>query len=256
MQRLTRAGCAVLCCAVCRIYSACESSERLSPASADPQRAHAQLMPARYAGASAFLHDQFVGQYPGPGGGGERAPPFTGSLVGSEQAEDRWFTNRLDFPASTYDAADLTGSLPSLLPYPPAAGGVKGQTLSAAQNSGRALGAYCGAQGGWECRGAALPSWITESGYLSGDGSAEKDAGSAPEVSDATKDKDAADSGWTGTPSSVKSVDSGDSGIFEQAKRKRMSPPVSEEHSPLKTELLNAHDGARSINYFTFYSHT
>lgn len=189
----------------------------------------------------------------------ERALPFTNSLIGSEQAEDRWFNNRLDFPASTYDAADLTGSLPSLLPYPPAAGGVKGQTLSAAQNSGRALTAYCATQSGWESRGAALPSWITESSfersYLSGDGNTEKDA-TAPEVSEASKDKDAADSGWTETPSSVKSVDSGDSGIFEQAKRKRMSPPVSEEHSPLKTDLLNAHDGARSISYFTFYSHS
>ncbi|XP_017333173.1 T-box brain protein 1 [Ictalurus punctatus] len=235
------------------IYTACDS-ERLSPSSADSQRA--QLMPARYAAASSLLHEQFVGHYPGPGGSVERALPFSNSLVGTEQAEDRWFNNRLDFPASTYDAADLTGSLPSLLPYP-AAPGVKGQTLSATPTSGRALSGYCATQAGWESRGAGLPSWITESSferaYLSEDGSTEKDA-TAPEVSDANKDKDAADSGWTETPSSVKSVDSGDSGIFEQAKRKRMSPPVSEEHSPLKTDLLNAHDGARNMNYFTFYS--
>lgn len=187
----------------------------------------------------------------------ERVLPFPNSLASSEQAEDRWFNNRLDFPASTYDAAELTGSLPSLLPYPSAAG-VKGQTLSTAPTSGRALPAYCATQVGWESRAAGLPSWITESSfersYLSEDGTTEKDV-IAPEVSEANKDKDAADSGWTETPSSVKSVDSGDSGIFEQAKRKRMSPPVSEEHSPLKTDLLiNAHDGGRNINYFTFYS--
>lgn len=232
-------------------------SERLSPSSADSQRA--QLMPAaRYAAASSLLHDQFVSQhYPGPGGSVERPLPFPNTLAGSDQAEDRWFNNRLDFPASTYDAADLTGSLPSLLPYP-AAAGVKGQTLSAAPTSGRVLPAYCATQAAWESRAAGLPSWITENSfersYLSEDGNAEKDA-TAQEVSEASKDKDAPDSGWTETPSSVKSVDSGDSGIFEQAKRKRMSPPVSEEHSPLKTDLLiNAHDGNRNMNYFTFYS--
>ncbi|XP_053369408.1 T-box brain protein 1 [Clarias gariepinus] len=240
------------------IYTACDS-ERLSPSSAaESQRA--QLMSARYAAAPSLLHDQFVGHYSGPGGSAERALPFPNSLASSEQAEDRWFNNRLDFPASTYDAADLTGSLPALLPYP-ATAGVKSQTLSASPTSGRALGAYCATQAGWESRAAALPSWITESSleraYLSGEhGNAEKDS-TAPEVSEASKDKDGVDSGWTETPSSVKSVDSGDSGIFEQAKRKRMSSPVSEEHSPLKTDLLinnNAHDAARNMNYFTFYS--
>ncbi|TSS35880.1 T-box brain protein 1 [Bagarius yarrelli] len=224
-----------------------------TPSSADSQRA--QLIPARYGAAGSLLHDQFVGHYSGPGGSMERALPFPNSLAGSEQGEDRWFNNRLDFPASTYDAADLTGSLPSLLPYPAAA--VKGQTLSATSTSARALPSYCTTQAGWESRAVGLPSWITESSfersYLSGDGSAEKDA-TAAEVSEASKDKDAVDSGWTETPSSVKSADSGDSGIFEQAKRKRMSPPVSEEPSPLKTDLLNAHDGTRNMNYFTFYS--
>lgn len=241
--------------AVCRIYAACDS-ERLSPASADSQRA--QLMPAaRYASASSLLHDQFAGHYPGPGASVERALPFPNPLAGSEQAEDRWFHNRLDFPSSAYDAADLTGSLPSLLPYP-AAAGVKAQALSAAPTSGRALPAYCATQAGWESRAACLPSWVTERSfersYLSEDGDTEKDT-PAQDVSEAHRDKDAGDSGWTETPSSVKSVDSGDSGIFEQAKRKRMSPPGSEEHSPLKTDLIG-NDGARNINYFTFYSQT
>ncbi|KAI5101816.1 T-box brain protein 1 [Silurus meridionalis] len=237
------------------IYTACDS-DRLSPSAADSQRA--QLVSSRYAAASALLHDQFVGHYSGPGGSMERALPFPNSLACSDQTEDRWFNGRLDFPASTYDAADLTGSLPSLLPYPNAAG-VKGPALSAAPSSGRALSAYCATQAGWESRAAGgLPSWITESSfersYLSEDGSAEKD-NAAPEVSDSSKDKDVTDLGWTETPSSVKSVDSGDSGIFEQAKRKRMSPPVPEEHSPLKPELLTAaQDGARNMNYFTFYS--
>ncbi|KAK2868844.1 hypothetical protein Q7C36_000715 [Tachysurus vachellii] len=238
------------------IYTACDT-ERLSPSSSDSQRA--QLMSARYAATSSLLQDQFVGHYSGPAGSVERALSFTNSLGGSEQAEDRWFNNRLDFPASTYEAADLTGSLPSLLPYP-ATAGVKGQTLSASPTSGRALPAYCATQAGWESRATGLPSWITETSfersYLSEDGlNVEKDE-TAPIVSEASKDKDAADSGWTETPSSVKSVDSGDSGIFEQAKRKRMSPPVSEEQSPLKRDLHNAHDGARNMNYFTFYSHS
>lgn len=241
---------------MCRIYSGCDS-DRLSPV--DSPRS--QLIPSsRYSAATSLLHDQFVSHYSsGPGAGLDRALQFSSSLLDSDQPEDRWFnTNRLDFQTSAYEAAagsDLSGSLPSLLPYTVSSTTrMDSDLVPESGTTGATLGPYSAAQSGWESRGASLPTWISETNcdrYLSEDGNQQKD-GPAPEVCE--KDKEAMDSGWEETPSSVKSVDSGDSGIFEQAKRKRMSPPVSEEHSPLKTDLLNPQDEARSMNYFNYYS--
>ncbi|XP_062869502.1 T-box brain protein 1 [Trichomycterus rosablanca] len=241
------------------IYSGCDT-DRLSPSTVDSERS--QLIPSsRYAATTSFLHDQFVSHYSSSSGAAlDRALQFNNSLLDSDQPEDRWFNaNRLDFQASTYDAAagsDLTGSLPSLLPYTVSTTTrMDSDLVPDSATSGCSLSAYSAAAAGWEARGAGLPCWISDTScdrpYLPEEGNPEKD-GSAPEVSE--KDKDAMDSGWEETPSSVKSVDSGDSGIFEQAKRKRMSPPVSEEHSPLKTDLLSPQDEARSLNYFSFYS--
>ncbi|KGL80464.1 T-box brain protein 1, partial [Tinamus guttatus] len=70
-----------------------------------------------------------------------------------------------------------------------------------------------------------------------------------------------AHSSWIETPSSIKSIDSTDSGIYEQAKRRRISPsdtPVSESSSPLKSEVLAQRDCektcAKDIGYYGFYS--
>ncbi|XP_006020429.1 T-box brain protein 1 [Alligator sinensis] len=78
-----------------------------------------------------------------------------------------------------------------------------------------------------------------------------------------SKPKDLSDSSWIETPSSIKSIDSSDSGIYEQAKRRRISPsdtPVSESSSPLKSEVLSQRDCekncAKDIGYYGFYSHS
>lgn len=87
-------------------------------------------------------------------------------------------------------------------------------------------------------------------------------AGQPPE--DSKPPKDLSDSSWIETPSSIKSIASTDSGIYEQAKRRRLSPagtPASESSSPLKSEpTLGARDCdkpcAKDIAYYGFYSHS
>uniref|UniRef100_A0A4W4FXW0 T-box domain-containing protein n=2 Tax=Electrophorus electricus TaxID=8005 RepID=A0A4W4FXW0_ELEEL len=249
------------------VYTGCDS-DRLTPSPADSPRSH--LIP-RYAMAASLFQDQFVTNYPkpcfsssGPGPGAERALPFSSSMVTSQHAEEsaassaqRCLVNRLDFPAP-YDAAgatDFTGNA-ALLSYTSTGG--KGLPLPGT--------GYYTHQAGWECQSApqycsksvtGLPAWLSETGF---DGGAEKDA-NALGIPENPKDKDPADGSWEDTPSSIKSIDSSDSGIFEQVKRKRMSPPVtpaSEVPSPLKTDLLTPNEGercgVRNGNYFSFYS--
>lgn len=77
-----------------------------------------------------------------------------------------------------------------------------------------------------------------------------------------TKPKDLTEPNWIETPSSIKSIDSGDSGIFEQAKRRRISPsatPVLDTVSPLKSEMLAPRECEKNctkdIGYYSFYPH-
>ena len=64
-------------------------------------------------------------------------------------------------------------------------------------------------------------------------------------------------------PSSIKSLDLSDSGIYRQAKRRQISPthmPMSETSSLLKSEVLAQRDCencAKDIGcYYGFYSHS
>ncbi|KAK3542918.1 hypothetical protein QTP70_006543 [Hemibagrus guttatus] len=282
------------------VYTGCDI-DRLTPSPGESPRS--QLMPsARYAAMpGSFLQDQFVSSYaksrfhPGVGGapGTDRGVPLGNSLLSPQQTEEtavgspqRWFVtpanNRLDFAASAYDAAaaaDLAGNAATLLSY--AAAGVKTLPLPAAGCSNRALG-YYGEATAWGTRtppqycgksGAVLPCWPSNTvpgrtaaaGYLVG-----LDEGDpvAPERSplgtnDDAKPKDLSESSWIETPSSIKSIDSSDSGIFEQAKRRRISPsatPVSETASPLKSEMLTPRECekncSKDIGYYSFYSHS
>ncbi|KFO22438.1 T-box brain protein 1 [Fukomys damarensis] len=85
-----------------------------------------------------------------------------------------------------------------------------------------------------------------------------------PGAAEDAKPKDLSDSSWIETPSSIKSIDSSDSGIYEQAKRRRISPadtPVSESSSPLKSEVLAQRDCEKTCakdigGYYGFYSHS
>nr|XP_033801959.1 T-box brain protein 1 isoform X2 [Geotrypetes seraphini]XP_033801960.1 T-box brain protein 1 isoform X2 [Geotrypetes seraphini] len=282
------------------IYTGCDL-DRLTPSPNDSPRSQI-VPGARYSMASSFLQDQFVSNYTkarfhpagaGPGPGTDRSVPHTNGLLSPQQAEDpgapspqRWFVtpanNRLDFAASAYDAAtDFAGNAATLLSY--AAAGVKALPLQAAGCATRSLGYYADPTG-WGARsppqyctksGAAmLPCWPNSAGrmasaaaagnpYLQGEEAdsltTERSPLPGPEDS---KPKDLSDSSWIETPSSIKSIDSTDSGIYEQAKRRRLSPadtPVSESASPLKSEGLPPRDCekncAKDIGYYGFYTH-
>ncbi|NXA86049.1 TBR1 protein, partial [Melanocharis versteri] len=280
------------------IYTGCDM-DRLTPSPNDSPRS--QIVPgARYAMAGSFLQDQFVSNYAksrfhpgagaGPGPGADRSVPHTNGLLSPQQAEDpgapspqRWFVapanNRLDFAASAYDTAtDFAGNAATLLSY--AAAGVKALPLQAAGCAGRPLGYYADPSG-WGARsppqycsksGSVLSCWPNSAAaarMAAGNPYLGEEAESlAPERSplpgaEDSKPKDLSDSSWIETPSSIKSIDSSDSGIYEQAKRRRISPsdtPVSESSSPLKSEVLTQRDCektcAKDIGYYGFYSHS
>ncbi|KAM6177913.1 T-box brain protein 1 [Rhynchocyon petersi] len=231
----------------------------------------------------------------GPGPGTDRSVPHTNGLLSPQQAEDpgapspqRWFVtpanNRLDFAASAYDTAtDFAGNAATLLSY--AAAGVKALPLQAAGCTGRPLGYYADPSG-WGARsppqycgaksGSVLPCWPNSAAaaarmaganpYLGeeAEGLAAERSPLPPGTAEDAKPKDLSDSSWIETPSSIKSIDSSDSGIYEQAKRRRISPadtPVSESSSPLKSEVLAQRDCEKNCakdisGYYGFYSHS
>ncbi|XP_027276126.1 T-box brain protein 1 isoform X2 [Cricetulus griseus] len=232
----------------------------------------------------------------GPGPGTDRSVPHTNGLLSPQQAEDpgapspqRWFVtpanNRLDFAASAYDTAtDFAGNAATLLSY--AAAGVKALPLQAAGCTGRPLGYYADPSG-WGARsppqycgaksGSVLPCWPNSAAaaarmaganpYLGEEAeglAAERSPLAPAAAADDAKPKDLSDSSWIETPSSIKSIDSSDSGIYEQAKRRRISPadtPVSESSSPLKSEVLAQRDCEKNCakdigGYYGFYSHS
>ncbi|KAG7466905.1 hypothetical protein MATL_G00147310 [Megalops atlanticus] len=246
--------------------------------------------------AGSFLQEQFVSSYAksrfhpgaGAGSGTDRSVPLSNSLLSPQQAEEvaaaspqRWFVtsanNRLDFAASAYDAAaaaDFAGNAATLLSY--AAAGVKALPLPTPGCSGRPLGYYPDPSG-WGARtppqycsksGSVLSCWPSNgsrtgaSSYLDEADTLSTERSSLGGSEDA-KPKELSESSWIETPSSIKSIDSSDSGIFEQAKRRRISPsatPVSETASPLKSDLLTHRDCekncAKDIGYYGFYSHS
>uniref|UniRef100_A0A4W5RLB7 T-box brain transcription factor 1b n=1 Tax=Hucho hucho TaxID=62062 RepID=A0A4W5RLB7_9TELE len=256
------------------VYTGCDI-DRLTPSPGDSPRS--QIMPgARYAMAGSFLQDQFVSSYAksrfhpgvGTGPGTDRSVPLSNSLLSPQQTEEptvaspqRWFVtpanNRLDFAASAYDAAALP--------------------LPTAGCSSRPLGYYADASG-WGTRtppqycsksSPVLSCWPTNSvggrtgtsNYLVDDADTIPTERSPIGGSDEAKPKDLSESSWIETPSSIKSIDSSDSGIFEQAKRRRISPsatPVSE--TQLKSEMLAPRECekncAKDIGYYSFYPHS
>ncbi|XP_078539982.1 T-box brain protein 1 [Lissotriton helveticus] len=280
------------------IYTGCDM-DRLTPSPSDSPRS--QIVPgARYAMAGSFLQDQFVSNYAKsrfhhPSAPDRSVPHATGLLSPQGQGEDptapspqRWFVtptnNRLDFSASAYDAAaaasDFAGNAATLLSY--AAAGVKGLPLPSGGCGTRPLGYYSDPSG-WAARSApqycpkassaAMLSCWSNAGrlppsnpYLPPTSEDESLAAASTERSPLPEDakpKDLSDSSWIETPSSIKSIDSTDSGIYEQAKRRRLSPadtPLSDTSSPLKSEGLPPRDCdkhcAKDIQgFYGFYTH-
>uniref|UniRef100_A0A8B9JCU7 T-box brain transcription factor 1b n=1 Tax=Astyanax mexicanus TaxID=7994 RepID=A0A8B9JCU7_ASTMX len=282
------------------VYTGCDI-DRLTPSPGASPRSQL-MPGARYAMTGSFLQEQFVGSYAaaksrfhaGAGGaaGADRGVPLANSLLSPQPSDEaavgspqRWFVapannHRLDFAAaSAYDAAaaaaaaDLAGNAATLLSY--AAAGVKPLPLGAAAGcSNRALG-YYGEAPAWGartppqyCGGSVLSCWgrAGASGYLLGpddsDGAAAPDRSPLGATDEGSKAKELSEAAWIEPPSSIKSIDSSDSGIFEQAKRRRMSPsakPLSETSSPLKAEILAPRECEKTcpkdMGYYSFYTH-
>lgn len=286
-----------------RIYTGCDM-DRLTPSPNDSPRSQivpgARYAMAGSFLQDQFVSNYAKARFhpgagAGPGPGTDRSVPHTNGLLSPQQAEDpgtpspqRWFVtpanNRLDFAASAYDTAtDFAGNAATLLSY--AAAGVKALPLQAAGCTGRPLGYYADPSG-WGARsppqycgaksGSVLPCWPNSAAaaarmaganpYLGeeAEGLAAERSPLPPGAAEDAKPKDLSDSSWIETPSSIKSIDSSDSGIYEQAKRRRISPadtPVSESSSPLKSEVLAQRDCEKNCakdlgSYYGFYSHS
>ncbi|XP_077583678.1 LOW QUALITY PROTEIN: T-box brain protein 1b [Stigmatopora nigra] len=275
------------------VYTGCDI-DRLTPSPGDSPRSQLVAGP-RYAMHSPFLQDQFVSSYaksrfhPGvavaaaaaAASGADRGVPLGNSLQSDDPSvgspPQRWFVspanNRLDFAASAYEAADFAGNAATLLSY--AAAGVKALPLPTAGCSNRGIGYYTDPSG-WGgrtppqyCGGvgakgnSVYPCWPSNSiGARSNCLAEEGDAIPAqrsPVGSEEAKSKDVtSESSWIETPSSIKSIDSSDSGIFEAVKRRRMSPsstPVQDAMSPLKSDLLREDKNcSKDIGYYGFYT--
>ncbi|ELK04645.1 T-box brain protein 1 [Pteropus alecto] len=218
------------------IYTGCDM-DRLTPSPNDSPRS--QIVPgARYAMAGSFLQDQFVSNY-------AKARFHPGAGAGPGPGTDRSAAGCTGRPLGYY--ADPSGW------------------------GARSPPQYCGAKSGsvlpcWPNSAAAAARMASANPYLGeeAEGLAAERSPLPPGAAEDAKPKDLSDSSWIETPSSIKSIDSSDSGIYEQAKRRRISPadtPVSESSSPLKSEVLAQRDCEKNCakdlgGYYGFYSHS
>ncbi|CAL8295160.1 unnamed protein product [Merluccius merluccius] len=279
------------------MYTAPES-DRLTPSPTDSPRSHQIVPGARYA-MQPFFQDQFVNQLPQSrfygGGGGERAVPQTSGLL-SPQGEDaaaaaaaaaastqRWFvtpvqqagSNKLDLAYDNDYSSSAGGGGGGLLSY-----GIKPLPLQTSHHHHHhALSYYPDsafasmAAAGWGARSSfqrkvsaglpwsprpSPPAFLPEEPPVLG-GPAAKDKltedGAAPPPPPAAA--------WAET--SLRSVDSTDSGVYSMVcKRRRMSPPTgggssSTDNSPsIKCEDLTADeynkDNPKGMGYYAFYT--
>ncbi|KAJ3592243.1 hypothetical protein NHX12_007371 [Muraenolepis orangiensis] len=272
------------------VYTGCDI-DRLTPSPGECARA--QIVPGTRFVSGSFLQDQFSSysksRFPPGCPGTDRSVPLSSSLLSGPQPEDpqvgppvgppqRWFvspaSNRLDFSSSSpYDAADFAGNAATLLSY--AAAGVKALPLGAPGCSSRAplpLGYYSDPTGwgtpqycGTNKSSSVLAGCWSPAGRPGyppaedGDpGTGDPGPGERSPSGEDTKPKDLSESNWIETPSSIKSIDSGDSGIFEQqqAKRRRISPSVTPEN-PAKPDMLGPRDCEKQCKdiYYSFYPH-
>ncbi|XP_051528087.1 T-box brain protein 1 [Myxocyprinus asiaticus] len=266
------------------IYTSC-NTERLTPTLGDCPRS--QLLPgSRYAMASGLFQDQFVKNCTKSSftslttdpSTSDRAVPFTNSLVTSTQNQEstttsgqRWFVSP---PAASSYETDINAA--ALLPY--ATVGVKGLPLPDIGGTGGVL-EYYSSPPGWNSQGSIensnktsnQPGWVLDGtpeglnqpNYLSEDVDMMRINRSTLGVPESLEGQDIVDSTWTETPSSIKSVDSSDLRILEEARQKNTSPfitPVSGVHNTLKTDMQVSQDnerkGVKESDFIHFNSQT
>ncbi|XP_077059114.1 T-box brain protein 1 isoform X4 [Siphateles boraxobius] len=156
----------------------------------------------------------------------------------SSNSGQRWFVSSSAAPSYETDI-----NTAALLSY--ATAGVKGLPFTSTGGTSNSLDYYTNATG-WDSRGSLenssktasnLPGWVidttlgrsTQANYMLEDGNMLEIDRSALEVSEELQGKNATDSTWTETQSSIKSVDSGDLRILEEAQQRNSSiTPVSD----------------------------
>ncbi|KAK7119596.1 hypothetical protein R3I94_021427 [Phoxinus phoxinus] len=223
-------------------YSGCDA-DRLTPTPGDSP--HSQLLiGSRYAMTSALFQEQLVNSYtkscfttlsPDPGTT-DRPLMLTNSLSDQTQESSnsgqRWFVSSSAAPSYETDI-----NTAALLSY--ATAGVKGLPFTSTGGTSNCLDYYTSATG-WDSRGSLenssktasnLPGWVidttlgrsTQANYMLEDGNMLEIDRSALEVSEELEGKDGTDSTWAETQSSIKSVDSGDLRILEEAQQRNSS---------------------------------
>lgn len=228
---------------------------------------------------SSLFQEQFVNSYTkscfpaltSDPGTADRTLTFT-SLATSNQSQEgsttsgqRWFVSSA--PAPSYETDINTAAL---LSY--ATPGVK--DLPFTSGTSYSLDYYSSAAG-LDSRGSLensskgisnLPGWIldttlersTQLNYMhEADGDMLEIDGSALGVSEELEGKDAMDSTWTETQSSIKSVDSSDLSILEEAQLKNPSiSPVSDVAKDMQVLPNKAKDGIKESDLFYFENKT
>lgn len=225
---------------VFRSYSGCDADRLTSTPGDSP---HSQLLPgSRYAMTSTLFQEQFVNSYTkscfttlNPDSvTTDRPITLTNSLTNQSQESStasgqRWFVSSSASPSYETDV-----NAAALLSYTTA--GVKGLPFTSTGGTSNSLDYYTSAAG-WDSKGlldnssktiSNLPDWVmdvthersTQPNYMPEDGDMLEIDRSSLEVSEELEGKDAADSTWTETQSSIKSSDLR---ILEEAQQRNSS---------------------------------
>ncbi|XP_039513498.1 T-box brain protein 1 isoform X3 [Pimephales promelas] len=173
----------------------------------------------------------------------------------------RWFVSSSAAPSYETDI-----NTAALLSY--ATAGVKGLPFTSTGGTGNSLDYYTSAAG-WDSRGSLenssktasnLPGWVmdttlarsTQANYMLEDGNMLEIDRSALEVSEELEGKDASDSTWTETQSSIKSVDSSDLRILEESQQRNSSISLVSDVQTAKDIQLSQNRERNESDFFHF----
>lgn len=241
-----------------------DNTDRLTPSDSP----HSQLLPgSRYAMPSALFQEQFVDSYTKScftTGTPERGLEFTNSIMTSNQIQEssvtsgqRWFVSSPSAPS--YEADVDTAALLSYTTV-----GVKSLPFTSTSGSSNSLDYYTSTVG-WDSRGllengsktiSNLSGWVLDAtlersmqpNYLPDGELVER---SSLGVSEELGGKDV-DSTWTDTQSSIKSVDSSDLRILEEAPKDNLSIHPDSEVQAAEDVQNRARNGIKESGFFHF----
>uniref|UniRef100_H3A0E9 T-box transcription factor TBX21 n=1 Tax=Latimeria chalumnae TaxID=7897 RepID=H3A0E9_LATCH len=245
------------------MYTASEN-DRLTPSPTDSSRSHQIVPGARYS-VQPFFQDQFVNNLPQARFyNGERTVPQSNGILSPQQTEElgnpspqRWFVTPVQQPGANkldFSSYETEYSPSTLLPY-----SIKSLPIQTTHALGYYPDPAFASMAGWGPRGSLYQKKVTTSG-LSWT-SRTSQSFSEDQVTSKDKIKVEANSMWTDTSPSIKSLDSTDSGVYSSAcKKRRVSPSTSStENSPtIKCEDITSgefgKDNSKAMGYYAFYT--